>query len=71
MYIANTGSSPDPSIGNYKVALMRKNAKNPPWEIGVGGNDTSKPQREGTVEGHPRLSQHVIHLVRKAIDSIL
>jgi len=70
MYIANTGSSPHPDIGNYNVALMRKGAKNPPWKIGFGGNDTTKPQREGSVENHPR-KQHVMHLVRKALTSIL
>lgn len=70
MYIANTGTNPDPSLGNYKVALMKKGTKNPPWKIGDGSNELSKPFRIGNVDEHPRIKQHVMHLVRKAIDAI-
>ena len=70
LYIANTGSNPDPNLGDYKVAIMKKGVLRAPWEHGYGGNKTAKPFREGEVKNHPRITQHVIHLVRKAIDSI-
>lgn len=60
--IANKGVSPDGALGNYDVATFR-------------GRDSEalnglQIQRRGKVDAHPRKSQHVWHLVAKALASM-
>lgn len=57
MTICNDGTSHDPEIGNYDIALMRKNTKD-------------VCQRGGVVQGHRRLSLPIWSLVSKALKSV-
>lgn len=62
MVIGNDGTG-GRSVGNYNVYLGRKGVSDPYAVI-------RKPLRTGRVENHPRLSAHVKHLVRKALESV-
>lgn len=63
LIISNDGKSMARSVGNYDVRLGRK---------GAAENHAilTKPQRQGRVEGHARLSAPVWSLVAKALASI-
>jgi hypothetical protein len=65
MFLANTGGTQE--RGNYKAAVMRRGTTAAPWPHGHGDNDTAKPIRTAEVYGHPRLREHVLLLVGKAI----
>ena len=55
MKIANVGGTA--SLGNYSVRTIRKGTKD-------------QVQRSGSVLDHPRLSDHVWSLVRKALVAV-
>lgn len=59
MHIANTGSHPNPRSGNYICRTLRGRSKDQ--------LDKNTIQRIGGVHDHPRLAQHVWHLVAKAL----
>jgi hypothetical protein len=63
MLIANDGSSHDPEQGNYKVFLGRRGSS-------LNAAIYKRPQREGVVRGHRRLSYSVWRLVAKALHSV-
>ena len=68
LWVANTGGTR--TKGEYKTAVMRKGEIRCPWEHGRGGNETAEPVREGVVLDHPRLSEPVWSLVRKALEGM-
>lgn len=55
--IANDGTSLDKKKGNYNIKLMKR---------GTGDNVL----KEGRVEEHPRLSQSIWKLVKKALKAV-
>jgi len=67
MFLANDGTSRDPKIGHYNVAVMRKGEKRAPWKHGDGLSPTAKPIRTGRVEGHAKSAYHVLRLVTRGI----
>lgn len=60
MRICNIGGTQQ--IGNYDCATLRGRSS--------ADLDRGTVQRKGRVLGHPRLSQHVWHLVSKALVSM-
>lgn len=57
--IVNKGGTADGKLGSYDVGTFRGRSKQ--------ALDGLQIQRRGKVENHPRLSQHVWHLVAKAL----
>lgn len=67
MFLANDGTSKDPKLGHYDVAVMRKGEKRAPWKHGDGTGTTAKPIRTGRVDGHAKAAYHVLRLVIRGV----
>lgn len=59
-HIANIGGTN--TLGDYSITTLRGRS--------AADLDRRVPQRSGKVSGHPRLSEHVWHLVAKALTSV-
>lgn len=64
MYVTNQGTSSDPRVGNYTVAVCRRGTEDLPRPIEPDG---PAPTRSGEVIGHRRLDHNVWRLIAKAV----
>lgn len=64
MHIWNEGDSTDPNIGNYKVAVCRRDRFDVPF-----GRVPKHISRHGKVTNYPRLSYTVWRLIARALKS--
>lgn len=66
MYIANDGSSADPTRGDYIAGVCRRGSDAVPQPVNPKG---PKPTRSGAVKNYPRLSHNVWRLITRALKS--